>query len=341
MGDNPDSVRLMRVLIGGGSGFLGTALCRWLEASGHTVTLISTRAGMPPRPGDSALAKQRARIHALGGALGAGAVAWEPSALKRAVATHDAVVNLAGAGLSGSRWTPAYKKLMEDSRVGTTRMLVEAMARVEAKDRPRCFIGGSAIGCYLPDESMEYTEDSPLSPAGEGPGSPGADTLSRIVEEWEHEAMLARTLGVRTLVARTGVVLGAGGGVLSLLSLPFKWYLGGVAGNGRQWVSWIHLEDHVRLMAFLLEHPTLSGPVNLTAPQPVRQKVLAQTLGRVLDRPCWLPQPAPLIRLAMGEAATLALEGQRVLPSKALGAGFDFNFPKLDEALENICGKTL
>ncbi|MHB8068526.1 MAG: TIGR01777 family oxidoreductase [Desulfobaccales bacterium] len=300
----------MKVFMTGGSGFVGAFLSRELARQGHGVTIL-TRGEAPPAAA----------------APGIGFLTGDPSRegpWMAAVPEHDWIINLAGASIF-TRWSAAHKQEIYDSRILSTRNLVAALA---PGGRDRLFCSTSAIGYYGPRGEEELTEDAP----------PGDDFLARLARDWEAEALKARDLGVRVVITRFGLVLGPGGGVLGQMAPPFKFFVGGPAGSGEQWVSWIHREDHARAFLFVQEHPDISGPVNFTAPQPVRNRQLAQALGRVLHRPSFFPTPAFMLRLMLGELAEVVLSGQKVLPQKLLAAGFTFDFPAIDAALENLLG---
>lgn len=301
----------MKVFLTGGSGFVGTFLANELAREGHEVTIL-TRSERPPAAADG----------------GVGYVTSDPTRegpWMAAVPEHDWIINLAGASIFG-RWTVQFKKELYDSRILTTRNLVKALSQ---GDRRQLFCSTSAIGYYGNRGEEEITEESP----------PGDDFLARLAVDWEAEALKAQDLGIRTVVTRFGLVLGRGGGVLSLMAPLFRKFLGGPVGSGRQWFSWIHQQDHARAFLFVKDHPEIFGPVNFTAPHPVRNWELAQALGRALHRPAFMPAPAFMIRLVLGEFGQVILEGQKVLPRKLLNAGFQFLYPTIDKALEDLLGR--
>jgi hypothetical protein len=238
------------------------------------------------------------------------------------VPQHDWVINLAGASIN-TKWTDEAKKTIYNSRVLTTQNLVAALA---AGDRRQLFCSTSAPGYYGPRGEEELTEASP----------PGDDFLAQLAVDWEAEALKAQDLGIRTVVTRFGIVLGQGGGILEKLVPLFKSFLGGPVGSGAQWLSWIHHQDQVRAFLFLLDRPELSGPVNFSSPNPMRNRDFAKALGRALNRPAILPAPAFMLRLALGEFADVILTGQKVLPQKLLAAGFQFQFPTIDQAFQDL-----
>ena len=243
-----------------------------------------------------------------------GAVPWTVEGV-------DAVVNLAGASIAGKRWSPAYKKELFDSRVLPTRALVEAIAK--ASQKPRVLVSGSAVGFYGDGGDAIIDEST----------GPGKDFLSELAVAWEAEA--SKT-SIRFVLPRTGIVLSSKGGALEKMLPPFKAFVGGPIGSGKQWLPWIHLQDEVDAILFCLDHQSLQGPVNLAAPGIVNMKDFAKGLGRALHRPSWAPVPAPVLRLAVGEFAEALLGGQRALPKKLESAGFKFRFPTLDAALADL-----
>jgi hypothetical protein len=239
------------------------------------------------------------------------------------VPAHDVIINLAGASIS-VRWTEENKKIIRNSRVLTTRHLVEALAA--APDRQtKLLLSTSAIGYYGDRGEEELTEDSP----------PGNDFLAQLAQEWEAEAFKAQELGIRVAITRFGIVLGRGGGILEKLVPMFKSFVGGPVGSGKQWFSWIDQSDQLRAFLFVLEHSSLDGPINFTAPNPVRNADLAKALGKVLNRPSFMPAPAFMVKMAMGEFADTVLGGQKVLPAKLQAAGYTFEYPDIEAALRH------
>lgn len=296
----------MRVAVVGVTGLLGTALRAALERAGHAVVPVSRR----PLPGG---------------------VQWDPGRGRlpaEALRGCDAVVNLAGARIAPARWTAAYKREILESRVRTTELLSTAIA--ELHPPPRVFLSGSATGYYGPRPWEEVLdEDSP----------PGRGFLAEVCVQWESATRAAQAAGVRTALLRTGPVLSARGGFLQPLLPVFRIGLGGPVGDGRQGVSWIALEDWLRAVAFLLEG-RLEGPVNLTAPQPVRFSDFARTLGRVLRRPSLVRTPAFAVRALFGRemADEVLLSGQRAVPRRLREAGFEFRYAELECALRAALG---
>ncbi|WDS35546.1 TIGR01777 family oxidoreductase [Pseudoxanthomonas sp.] len=295
----------MQALITGGSGFIGQALCPALLAGGWQVTVVS-------RDIQAAARKLPGAVRVLADVEGAHSA--------------DAVINLAGAPLAGRRWNDAYKQTLRESRLRTTEDLLAWMETLRV--RPAVLVSGSAIGYYGPCDDTPLAESAPA----------GSDFGAQLAADWEAAALPARELGVRTVLLRTGVVLGGGGGALQQLLTPYRMGLGGPIGDGNQWFSWIHLDDIVRLILWLLDQATLHGPVNGTAPTPVRQKDFATALGRALHRPALLPTPGFALKAAFGEMGQMLIDGQRVIPARAQGQGFQFLYPDIDNALDQIVG---
>jgi uncharacterized protein (TIGR01777 family) len=234
------------------------------------------------------------------------------------------IVNLAGENIGQGRWTAERKRRIRESRLNAGQAVVEAV--VGAAGRPQVVVQASGIGYYGSTGEEEITEEAP----------PGADFLGRLAVEWERSTQPVGRLGVRHVVIRTGVVLSAEGGALPRLMLPFRSFLGGSMGRGRQRVSWIHISDEIRAIRFVLENEAASGPYNLAAPNPLTNGQFARVLGRVMGRPAWLPTPAPALRLLLGEMSVVLLTGQRAVPHRLLEAGFSFRFPNLEGALEDL-----
>jgi hypothetical protein len=294
----------MKIFMTGGTGFVGKTLAPALVRLSHEVSIL-TRAGK-------------------GASSGVFWVEGDPTQKGRwqdAVREHEAVINLAGASIF-TRWTEEAKKAIRESRMLTTRRLVEALQGGKVKT----FFSTSAIGYY------GFHGDETLSEEA----SPGGDFLALLAKDWEAEAKEAEKKGCRVVLTRFGIVLGEKGGALGQMIPLFNKYLGGPLGSGKQWFSWIHIEDLVRAYLFLLEHPEISGPVNFTAPNPVRNKELSQWLGRILGRPAFLPAPGFMLRLVLGEFGSILLEGQKVIPQKLLQAGFQFQYPEIAPALRQI-----
>ncbi len=235
----------------------------------------------------------------------------------------DAVIHLAGENVAGLRWTEEKKKAIRDSRVLGTRTLIDAFNKL--KNRPKAFIAGSAIGFYGNRGDDEMTE---ASPAGEG-------FFPEVCRDWEAESRRAEDLGIRTVLLRTGIVLSKDGGALGTMLLPFKMGVGGVVGSGKQWMSWISLEDQIRAILFVLENDNIRGAVNLTSPNPATNEQFTKTLGEVLYRPTFLPLPEFAVGMIFGEMGdALLLDSTKVLPKRLEDAGFEFKYPELKPAIE-------
>ncbi|RJP65903.1 MAG: TIGR01777 family protein [Candidatus Abyssobacteria bacterium SURF_17] len=300
----------MKALITGGLGFVGTQLCSRLLKKGHAVTIVDHS----PRPHSGTPPEVK---YVAGDTTARGS--WQDE-----VGKQDAIINLAGASIF-RRWTDETKKLIHDSRVLTTRNVVEAMA--QKRDVTLC--SASAVGYYGFRGDEEVTEK----------GKPGDDFLARLCSDWENEAHKASRDGARVVVTRFGIVLGKTGGALGQMIPAFKWFVGGPLGSGNQWFSWIHMEDLLGAILFVLEKHDLEGPVNLCSPNPVRNKELAKALGKILGRPSFLKAPGFMIRAILGEFGSVLLEGQRVIPDRLLKEGFAFHYPELTDALQEVVGK--
>lgn len=296
----------MHVVIAGGSGFLGRYLAAAVAAEHGRVTIVSRKKDVSvPYP----------------------VVTWNDlEQSPELLADADAVVNLAGETID-QRWTRRAKDLILRSRLEATRRIAELVQSLSPK--PQVVVQASAVGYYGPaDNETVFDETSP-------PGMVGF--LTEVARRWEQEADSIR--GTRLVVLRTGVVLAADGGALQRMILPFRFGLGGPIGSGRQPVSWIHVDDYVRLVLFCLHHPEMTGPVNATAPHPVAQRDMAKTIARMLGRPLLLHIPELPLRIMLGERADIVLSGQRVVPTKALTAGFTFRYPTIEAAIQDLLGR--
>lgn len=296
----------MRVLVSGSSGLIGTALRHALARDGHDVVRLVRRA---PTGADQRF--------------------WDPDQGQletSAVEGFDAVVHLAGAGIGDARWSTSRKQLLVDSRVDSTGLLVSRLAA--AQDKPQVLISASAIGYY-------GERDEPVTEV-DGPADP-PDFLSQLCVAWENAAAPAHDAGIRTVYLRTGLVVSPDGGALGKLLLPFKLGVGGRLGSGKTWWSWISVQDHVRATLHLIHQP-VSGPVNLTAPSPVRSEEFTKTLGRVLKRPTVIPAPRFALEILLGKelAEALLFTSARILPAKLEDSGFEFTHPDLEAALREI-----
>ncbi|MFC2973279.1 TIGR01777 family oxidoreductase [Azotobacter bryophylli] len=296
----------MHILLTGGTGLIGRALCRHWQAGGHRLSVWS-RSPQQVATLCGPQVRGIGELHELDG---------EPL---------DAVVNLAGAPIADRPWTRARRELLWDSRVRLTERLIHWLARRE--QRPSLLLSGSAVGWYGNGGDRELTEDCP--PAAE-------DFASRLCGAWEDAARQAEALGMRVALLRTGLVLARDGGLLSRLLPLFRLGLGGRQGSGRQWMPWIHLDDQVALIDHLLQRPQASGPYNACAPEPVRNAEFVRALGRCLHRPAFLAVPAVALRLGLGELSGLLLGGQRALPARLLADGFDFRFSDPEAALADL-----
>ena len=298
----------MKIVIAGGSGFLGQALGRRLAADNHELVILTR---------GSSRADGKVRYVTWPAADG-------PGQWREEISGASAVINLAGANLADKRWTYHRKEELHESRVTPTRALVSAIR--DAAVRPPVFLSGSAIGFYggLPEGGPELDESGP----------PGSDFLATLVVDWEAEAHAAEALECRVVFIRTGIVLSRDGGALQKLITPFKFYVGGPLGTGRQVMSWIHLDDWVALVTWLAAHPSASGAYNCTAPNPATNAELSKALGDALGRPSWLRVPGFVLKVLLGEMAGVALlAGQRVIPKRALDAGFSFKYPDVVTAM--------
>ncbi|MFJ4683223.1 TIGR01777 family oxidoreductase [Streptomyces sp. NPDC088789] len=290
-----------RIVVAGASGLIGGALTGSLTADGHEVIRLVRR---EPR--------------------GADEVRWDPEAGRvdaAALAGCDAVVNLAGAGIGDRRWTPAYKEVLWRSRVGGTSALAEAIAGMD--EPPRVFVNGSAMGVYGTTGDRAVDESAPA----------GSGFLPELAVAWEGAAQPAIAAGVRTVFPRTGLVVSRRGGAWARLFPLFAAGLGGRLGDGRQYWSFIALHDEVAAIRHLMDREDLSGPFNLTAPEPLTNREITAAMGRVLHRPTVLPVPAPVLRAVLGEMAADVLDSQRVVPRRLLESGFTFAFPGIEDAI--------
>jgi uncharacterized protein (TIGR01777 family) len=297
----------MKVLITGGLGFVGTQLSIRLLERGHQITVVD-RSPEPHEhtPGDVRYVSADTTVEG----------PWQEE-----VAAQDGIINLAGASIF-SRWNKDTKNLMYDSRVLTTRNVVEAMP---GKDGT-VLCSTSAVGYYGFRGDEEIAED----------GTPGNDFLASLCVDWENEANKAAEKGLRVAITRFGIVLGKTGGALGQMIPAFKKFVGGPLGSGNQWFSWIHMEDLLNAFLFVFENQEINGPVNFCSPHPVQNRELAKALGKVLSRPSFLTTPGFVLKLVMGEFGSVLLEGQRVIPGKLIKHGFTFQYPDIAGALEEV-----
>ncbi len=296
-----------RVVIAGGSGYIGTTLAAALKANGHEVVVLT-------RSPEVRLPAGRA-------------VRWDPDgggSWQKQLAGAAAVVNLAGSSIGKGPWTAARRTEILESRLRATGALVQAIASLPAADRPAALISASGVD-YYGDRGEEVVDER---------STPGTCFLATVCIRWEAAARQAEELGVRVALLRTGLVLSRDSAALRLMALPFRFLAGGPVGSGRQWVSWIHLQDVVGLYSMAVERPVV-GPMNLVAPGAVRNAEFAAEMARVLGRPGWLRAPAPLLRAVLGQQADLLLHGRRVEPAVATAEGYQYAYPGLREALES------
>jgi uncharacterized protein (TIGR01777 family) len=293
----------MRILISGGSGLVGSAATAALQADGHTVAHLV-------RPG---------------GAIKQGDVGWDPTRATvdlAGIEGTEVVIHLSGAGIGDGRWTSARKQMLRSSRIDTTRVLVDSLSKL--KQKPRTLLVASAIGYYGNAGDEILTESS----------ANGTDFLALLCRDWEAEARRAAPLGIRTATLRFGIILSGKGGAVPRMLTPFKLGLGGRLGSGKQWMSWIAIEDVVGIIRFAIANEQVNGPVNVVAPNPVRNEEFTRLLAGMLHRPAIFPAPAFVLKLAMGEMADAVLLGSdRVLPERLLAAGYSFRFQILEPAL--------
>ena len=300
----------MRVIITGGTGLIGRALAADLASDGHEIIVLSRD---PSRAGGLPAGVRAARWD---GRSGSG---W--SALADGA---GAIVNLAGENLAAGRWSDERKRRIRESRANAGRAVVEAVAAAGRK--PGVVIQASAVGYYGPRGEEEVTEGTP----------PGGDFLARVCVAWEASTAPVEEQGVRRAIIRTGIVLSLRDGALPRLLLPFRFFVGGPLGSGRQWFPWIHLADEVAAIRFLIENEAARGPFNLAAPDVVTNATFARTVGRVLGRLAFIPIPAFALRLALGDLASTLLTGQRAVPTRLLQQGFTFRFPTPEAALRDL-----
>jgi uncharacterized protein (TIGR01777 family) len=302
----------MKIIITGGTGLIGRALTADLTSDGHEVIILSrTPERVPALPDGARVVKWDARTGAGWADLADGA---------------DAIINLAGATI-GKRWTAAHKRLIRDSRADAGRAVVDAVERAEIK--PRVVVQASGIGYYGPSGDEILTEASP----------PGDEFQGQTSIVWESSTAPVEALGVRRVVVRSAVVLSLEGGSLPLMLLPFRLFVGGPFGTGRQWFHWIHVADEVRAIRFLIENEAASGPFNLVSPGILTNNAFAKSVGRVMRRPAFFRVPAFGPRLVLGEMSTLVLSGQRAVPRRLLDIGFTFRFVEFDDALRDVLEK--
>ena len=301
-----------RVIISGATGFIGNALCRELIGGGYEVVGLSRNPEM-----GKALLPGQVKV-----------VKWDTKSSQGWADYADgayAIVNLAGENIASGGWTRERKKRILQSRLDAGNAVVEAVEK--AKYKPAVIIQASGIG-YYGDSGDEILDET---------SSPGSGFLVEVAKQWEKTTEKVESFGVRQVIIRTGVVLGENGGFLSRVVLPYRFFVGGHMGNGKQWIPWIHVEDEVRAIRFLIEKKDLQGVFNLSSPHPLTSRDFSRTLGKVMKKPSWLPVPGFVLRLFFGEMASeLILAGQRALPKRLQKSGFKFQYPDLESALSQI-----
>ncbi|WML39935.1 TIGR01777 family oxidoreductase [Neobacillus sp. OS1-2] len=300
----------MKIVIAGGSGFIGKKLTDVLLEKGHKI-IILTRNDQRPSGNISY-------------------VKWlkEGTFPEREIKKADVFINLAGVSINNGRWNTSHQKQIYDSRMKGTDELVRVITALPEK--PSVLINASAIGIYKASLTAKYTEDSEEK---------ANNFLGKTVNDWENKAKEAEAHNVRAVLMRFGVVLGNEGGALPLMALPYKLFAGGTVGSGEQWVSWVHIKDVIRAITFAIEKDKVSGPVNVTAPSPVKMKEFGKTIGKVINRPHWLPVPPFAMKMVLGKKSSLVLEGQHVVPKVLMEEDFEFMFPSLQPALADLLKK--
>jgi uncharacterized protein (TIGR01777 family) len=301
-----------QIIITGATGFIGKSLCKQLVQAGYDLVVLSRN----PKKGSESLPNQ-IRVASWDAKTSEGWADYADGAY--------AIINLAGENIGSGRWTPGKKRRILESRLNAGKAVVEAIKKVGNK--PKVLIQASGIGIYGNRDDEILDEFS----------RPGSGFLTEVAKQWEGSTKKVESFGVRHVIIRTGVVLGADGGFLSRVILPFRLFVGGRLGSGNQWIPWIHLDDEVRAICFLMERQNLKGAFNLTAPNPLISKDFFNLLGKTIKRPSWLPVPGFLLSLLLGERAReLILSGQRAMPKRLLESGYDFLYPDAKSALREI-----
>lgn len=297
----------MKIAITGGTGFVGQELVKHLKQAGHEVIVLT---------------RQKSHVE-----NGIQYIQWlvKDACPEKDLEGIDAIVNLAGTSLNKGRWTEEQKEEIYNSRISATKEVLRIIKVLETT--PKVLVNASAIGIYPASQDKTYTENSKET---------ARDFLANTVTDWEQTAKAAESFGVRVVFARFGVILGKNDGALPMMVLPYKLYIGGTIGTGLQWVSWIHIADVVNAIIFVLNKPTIQGIMNVTAPNPICMKNFGQTIAAVMHRPHWFPVPSLLLKIALGQKSQLVLEGQHVLPEVLQTENFQFQYPTLFQALENL-----
>lgn len=297
----------MKIVIAGGTGFIGEKLTDLLLAEGHSVVILTR--------GDR---KPSGKVQF---------VKWleKETSPEKEIGHADAFINLAGVSINDGRWSKSHQNQIYESRMTATDELLRIISLLPEK--PSVLVNASAIGIYPASVKNVYTEDST---------DRANDFLGKTVRDWENKAKRVEEHSVRAVFMRFGVVLGKEGGALPLMALPYRLFVGGKVGSGQQWVSWVHVMDVVTAIVFVLKKDTLRGPVNVTSPSPLQMNDFGKTIGSVLHRPHWIPVPSFAMKLVLGQKSALVLEGQHVLPQALQEAGFEFMFPSLRSALEDL-----
>jgi uncharacterized protein len=302
----------MKIAIVGATGFVGSRLVEQLQTQGHQVKILTRQ------PGAATRRFPQAEI--------VGYAPLQSGEWQKSISGCDAVVNFAGEPIAEKRWTPAQKQTILDSRKLGTQKIVEAISQAEIK--PQVLINASAIGYYGTSETAKFDETSPA----------GTDFLAEVCTAWETAAQAVTASGTRLVILRMGIVLGENGGALGKMLAPFSAFVGGPIGSGKQWFSWIHRDDVVKLIVTAITDSQMQGVYNATAPNPVTMQDFAHTLGTVMSRPSWLPVPNFALEAMLGEGAIVVLQGQQVIPTQTLAQGFNFQYPQLQPALTAILG---
>ncbi|MEH7255295.1 TIGR01777 family oxidoreductase [Neobacillus niacini] len=297
----------MKIVIAGGSGFIGQKLMDLLINAGHSIVILTRK---------EKTSSTKVRY-----------VQWlaKGASPENEIKNADAFINLAGVSINDGRWSMSHQKQIYDSRMTATDELLRIISLLPEK--PTVFINASAIGIYPASVQRVYTEKS---------SETADDFLGKTVRDWENKAKQVEAHSIRSVFMRFGVVLGNEGGALPLMALPYKLFVGGKVGRGNQWVSWVHVTDVVRSILFAIENNHVSGPVNVTSPTPLQMNDFGRTIGSVLHRPHWFPVPSFVMKMVLGQKSALVLEGQQVLPQVLMEEGFEFAFPTLKSALEDL-----